>query len=84
VGKELLCPKSRTREAGGRVVEKLSKRLRRMRRRVLDGSSPEVKLCGPKFDQPGRAIGKLFAALDQYQGSGGNMNYVCVAATGRN
>eukprot|EP01047_Picozoa_sp_COSAG01_P010285 COSAG01_NODE_433_length_17113_cov_23.009757_2_plen_68_part_00 len=36
MGKEFLCPKTRTREAGGRVVAKLSMRLRRMRRRVLD------------------------------------------------
>jgi hypothetical protein len=62
VGKEFLCPKSRTREAGGRVVVKLSMRMRRMRRKVLDGLRTEVNFCGPKFDQPERAIGELFAA----------------------
>jgi hypothetical protein len=46
VGKEFLSPKSRTREAGGRAVVKLSMRLRRMRRRVLVGLSLEAELCG--------------------------------------
>ena len=53
---EFLCPKSRTREAGGRVVGKLSMRLRWMRRRVLDGSRPEVKLCGSSLAKRGELL----------------------------
>ena len=42
MGKEFLSLKSRTREAGGRAVVKLSMRLRRKRRRVLVGLEAEV------------------------------------------
>ena len=44
-GKRISCPKSRTREAGARVVVKLSVMTRRVRRRVADGPRPETNFA---------------------------------------